>query len=72
MTFTEFLNFISQDENHFVGFLFVLTPILLVVKVIFKNLINAITIWIRGYPPLHCNINGKSRDVDLVMDDEDE
>ena len=59
MSFVEFLRFIAQDENHFVGFLIVLGMLTSFVYKLGNKLIRSITIWRKGYPPEYCDVFGK-------------
>lgn len=66
MTFAEFLHFISQDGGHFIGFLIVLgmvnTFLYKLITRLWSRLLSAITIWRKGYPPEHCDVEGKMFD----------
>ena len=63
MTFLEFLNFISQNGCHFIGFIIVLSILTIfsykLITKMWGKLISAITIWRKGYPPEHCDVSGK-------------
>jgi hypothetical protein len=76
MTFFGFLNFISQDMNHFLGFFFVMgstyTFVYKLTYMLWFRLFAAITIWKNGYPPEHTDVMGDTWNVDLCEDkDED-
>jgi len=64
-----FLNFISQDINHFLGFLFFLsstyTFLYKLISSMWNRLMITITIHKNGYPPEHTDVNGKQRKVKI-------
>lgn len=64
MTFAEFLRFISQNENYFIGFLIVLGMLTSftykLISYLGDRLIRSITIWKKGYPPEHCDVFGEA------------
>lgn len=54
------LNFTFQSFWHFVGIWMLMIVVVAMVSRLIGYFIRHLTIWFRGYPPAHCDVNGNN------------